>query len=357
MKTENLLNRPIIGFASPRGLFRWLSAVKAGLVGPKNISFGRRVSLLRKGFIPKRQNQYGRDFIEHPETYLSDLQYYKGHPYNGFYSVWIDDKLTMRYIFSEHKDLLPRYFAWIDENGLVRPLSDCPITYGKTDLVAELARKCGVIALKALSASSGVGFYKVEYDGTGYLVNGERRLEKELAAEVASLRNYLISEYIVSREYLRKINPGSTNTIRVNIIQDGVREPYVVSGFLRFGTIASGSVDNGGAGGLVLPANVETGELLLARKFHPDGTYGTYTAHPDSKLTFPKQIEGWKDLCYKLCSLVTDYPQLRYMGFDIAQTDEGFKIIEINSLNDLYSVQLAGGILQDSRAAAFFGAR
>lgn len=355
MRTENLLNRPIFGYASPRGFYRWVRAILAGLKGPKNIPLTRRVSLLRKGFLPKRQNQYGAAFLAHPEQYLSDRQYYKGHPYNGFYSVWIDDKMTMRYIFSDHKELFPKYYCWIDEAGNLYPLADYPASRETSDFVLELVRLEGVIAIKALSASSGAGFYKAEWDGEAVLVNGVKKKEQEFSDFVGSLRNYLLSEYIVSRKYLREINPGSTNTIRVNMINRPQHGPHVISSFVRFGTKASGAVDNGGAGGLVVPVLPETGELMQARSFRPDGTPVYYDVHPDNEKPFPKIVEGWSELCTQLALLIRDYPQLSYMGFDIAQTDDGFRIIEINSLNDLYSVQLARGVLTDPLAASFFG--
>ena len=356
MRTESLLNRPILGYASPRGLYRWISSIRSGLMGPKNIPLLRRISLLRMGFLPKRQNQYGSEFLAHPEYYLSDRQYYKGHPYNGFYSVWIDDKMTMRYIFSDHKELFPKYYCWIDDKGALYPLADYPGNRDAEDLAIELVRSKGVVAFKALSASSGAGFYKVGWNNGSVSVNGESKSLKEFSELVASLRDYLLSEYIVSREYLREINPGSTNTIRVNMINRPCHGPHVISSFVRFGTKASGAVDNGGAGGLVVPVLPETGELTKARAFGPNGIPVFYDAHPDNGKPFPRFVEGWEGLCADLSRLAGDYPQLSYMGFDIAQTDDGFKIIEINSLNDLYSVQLARGALLDPLAADFFGA-
>lgn len=48
-------------------------------------------------------------------------------------------------------------------------------------------------------------------------------------------------------------------------------------------------------------------------------------------------------------------PFLKYVGWDIAITDDGFKIIEANSLTSLGVLQRQGGYLDDPRLRRIFG--
>lgn len=52
------------------------------------------------------------------------------HPFNGIYSSWIDDKLTLKYILNgtELHSTMPEYYFQINNCDNILPLSDYPAT-------------------------------------------------------------------------------------------------------------------------------------------------------------------------------------------------------------------------------------
>ena len=58
--------------------------------------------------------------------------------------------------------------------------------------------------------------------------------------------------------------------------------------------------------------------------------------HPDTGVLIEGQIPLWdkvKEVVQKICLTI---PELEYLGFDIAITDHGVKVLEINKHQDLH---------------------
>lgn len=66
----------------------------------KEIPLKEKLWAYRRGFLSAALAWYP-DLKQHTEDYLPNLTYYTLHPVNGFFSRWIDDKLTFRYIFKD----------------------------------------------------------------------------------------------------------------------------------------------------------------------------------------------------------------------------------------------------------------
>ena len=56
----------------------------------------------------------------------------------------------------------------------------------------------------------------------------------------------------------------------------------------------------------------------------------------------------------KVIEISNSFPFLRYVGWDVAITEDGFKIIEANSLTSLGVLQRKGGYLDDHRLRKVF---
>lgn len=108
--------------------------------------------------------------------YLSDAQYCGLHPLNGHFSMWIDDKLTLKYLFagSALKNYILKYYFHIDSYGNILPLIDSGINCGKANAsdIIFLLKRNGLLAVKLLAGSIGEGFYKIEYKVNCYYING-----------------------------------------------------------------------------------------------------------------------------------------------------------------------------------------
>ena len=75
-------------------------------------------------------------------------------------------------------------------------------------------------------------------------------------------------------------------------------------------------------------------------------------------MSFDIQIPHWDEVIAAIREICAHYPQLRYLGFDIAVTEDSFRIIEINSLSGLHAAQMKEPLLRDPKtreAYRFFG--
>jgi len=272
--------------------------------------------------------------------FIPEVKYFQLHPINKRYSSWIDDKVSLRYTLAPFKEFLPDYYYLIEKKKIY-VLPDHPVK-GDVSLkgILRLLKDKKVLACKPISSTEGTGFEKLEFNGVNYLINNKIISEGHLIEHLKNLPKHCISEYVVSSDQLKKINPLSTSTVRlVTLRQDN--KTHVVAAFLTFGTKASGSVDNIDKGGVSVAVDVKTGQILpKALSIDKDkDIYVPIMEHPDSKEKFEGQLEAWPRMI-KAMEDIGDYlPQLTYMGCDVAITNEGFKIIEINSLQEFINLE------------------
>lgn len=187
--------------------------------------------------------------------YLKTVQYYAMHPLNGQYSHWIDDKLTLKYLCAGTvlDKYMPKYYYQIDDSGNVLGLSDAPD--GKrfctvTD-IAELLDSCGELALKRVAGSLGEGFYKATYNGGMYYLNDAEYSKDKLVKKFGELKDYLVTEYLHPHKDMISFSADTVNTLRYLVGRDSKGKMNLIKSYIRFGTKASGFVENYAAGGVL----------------------------------------------------------------------------------------------------------
>lgn len=354
MNIEKTLDRRFLNYRSILGFYRW-QRIKLKIITDKNASFSDKMWCLRHGFSVGEYNLYGHENLrKNYRDYLSLKQYNQLHPINGMFTIWIDDKLTVKHLLSRFSDYLPLYYFDI-ENGTALRLTDCPDTVKADGYegIIELLKQKKKLALKQLIGTKGKGFYRLEYVDEKFYITGKETTEEELIRLFKSLDHYLVTEFITNHETLRKIWPEATNTLRV-LIANVNQETIVLRSFIRFGTKRSNGVDNAHAGGIESIVDEETGKILFTVSMDMQGYATKITNHPDSGASFDVVIPHWDmviDTCHEICR---SYPELKYWGFDIAITEEGFKILEINSLSGLMAAQLRGALLKDPKTRRVF---
>lgn len=282
------------------------------------------------------------------------------HPLNGRFTVWIDDKLTLKYLFagSELDCYMPRYYFHIDSLGRVLCLMDSEVKSGSVsyETVADLLREKKELAIKRAAGSLGEGFYKAEFQNGVFFINGKQMSEKEFCGILKGLKDYLVTEYLHPHGELAQYCPNTVNSIRYLLGRtDG--ELAVLKSFIRFGTKRSGFVENYNAGGVLCyldqKGRFSKGNILdwNLRKNQ------VISNHPDNGKELKGTIPKWDEISKVGKLLETHFPQLTYLGIDIVITDkEEVKILEINSLTSLDALQMDGSIL-DSPAGEFFKER
>ncbi len=289
-----------------------------------------------RGFYPWRIRQYNLN-EDNYRNIISDEDYFYLYPLNNEYRKWIDDKLTMRYILEPFHEFLPKYYFHIMKNREVMRLADCPQTYGSSiKSISEMLQQEKLLVAKKATGTHGVGFYKLEYseDGT-FLVNKKKYSENDFQKFLSDLDDYVITEYVQMHPEISKFYSGSVNTIRVTLINENGNDPVIPVAYFRIGTSKSGVVDNIAQGGIVCKIDIESGRFYDSQ-IPINHVYEKVIKHPDSNLELTGTIPNWKLIKEGLLKIAEYCPQLAWLGFDIAVTEDGFKIIEINSHQELH---------------------
>ncbi len=153
-------------------------------------------------------------------------------------------------------------------------------------------------------------------------------IKKCAAPKFETLKNEgysLVEEAIIQHEKMASLNMSSVNTVRIGSVLCGF-EADIVYASLRVGV--GGEVDNMGAGGLTAIVDAGSG-VVITTAVNNKGE--NFTKHPISGVNFEGfQIPFWeeaKSLVREAAKLV---PEVRYIGWDVAFSENGPEIIEGN---------------------------
>lgn len=172
---------------------------------------------------------------------------------------------------------------------------------------------------KKACASRGSGVELVRFEELGISV-------KEYFEKLLKSGQYLIEERIEQGNETACLNRSSVNTVRC-VTFHTVQGIVIRHCFMKAGR--SGSfVDNGGAGGILVGIDNETGVL------NTDGydEFNTkYEVHPDSKMKLKGfQIPEWDRLKTICTELAQGMPSVKYIGWDMAYSTKGWVLVEGN---------------------------
>ena len=181
-------------------------------------------------------------------------------------------------------------------------------------------------------------------EGTKYL-KGQKEIELE---GLVSERDCIVQSFIHQHPSVSRIS-GSTNTVRIVTLLLEHGEVLVVGAYMRFGTGQS-KIDNLSQGGLCVPVDSKRGKLLGTGS---DRKSRLYSEHPDSKVTFQDVDVPFWDQVVDLAADVQNYFECyRLLGMDIAISEEGPVLIEINSSYDNVDLEQATGPILRSESVA-----
>ncbi len=153
--------------------------------------------------------------------------------------------------------------------------------------------------------------------------------------ELLQSGEYLIEERLFQSRLMAEYNDSSVNTIRIITFntRHGIIAPFA---FLKTGRCGS-FVDNGGAGGILIGIDKESG---VTNTHGVDEAGNIYKSHPDTGKPFMgfqlPDYEQAVELCKKLSAMT---PRVRFVGWDLAYTDTGWVIVEGNGMSQLVGPQ------------------
>jgi len=316
-------------------------------------SFKQKMWALRHGFLPSKIISYGLN-NKNIGYYVSDFDYYRSYPINKQFQHWINDKLTTYFILKPFSIHLPKIYCLINRTQQIVSIDNQDhIIIKNIEDILQLLHQKNRLALKPNGSSLGAGFFKLECNADQYYLNGVCHSKNDLLLKLSSLKNYLVSEYIVNHKALDKIYDQSTNTVRIMVIQPNEHAVKAVHGYMRFGTSKTGAVDNINAGGISATINMKTGNFSRPKMFL-NNSMQDISCHPDTNHPLTGTIPNWEEIKKGVLEIALYLSPLSYMGFDVAVTDDGFKIIEINSHQAISTYQSYEPLYKSPQAGEFF---
>ena len=214
-----------------------------------------------------------------------------------------DDKATFNTLFKD--DIKRNWLQFSQSTGL-------------EELKAFLKENPDIIA-KPLEGSSGVGiarYTKEDFEGR----------EEAFRQELLHKHTGILEERVIQHDRMMALCPTSVNTIRIATLL-GEKKQGVVYAFLRIGVGAV--MDNVDCGGMAARVDLKSGKLLTVGA---DKAGNVYEIHPITgtpilgfEVPFFKEA---MDMCLRAAQKV---PQMRFIAWDVAVTNEGPCFIEGNS--------------------------
>lgn len=323
---------------------------------------------MERGFFPGRVELYGLN-EENYRNYLPDFGYFMIHPINHHFKIWINDKLTLKYVLNSCgcESTMPKYYLYVENTGDYTYMMDAPETVAKDkDFLLNLLKEKKFLAVKPNSGTSGgVGFMKWEWTGEGIRINNRDVELAEFQEIIKHLENYIVTEYCHQHEDLARIWPDSECTLRVIMVKLPQENPYEQAkwhntiAFARFGASMSGGASNLSSGGIGIGFDFETGKFkdygMRYKRFCPDGQVFC-SEHPDTHAVWKEcGLPNWDYVREKILHVCNHIGSLDYLGLDVIITKEGLTFCEINSHPACdYAQIMCQPVLANADARRFF---
>lgn len=176
------------------------------------------------------------------------------------------------------------------------------------------------IIVKPIDSSQGQGVEKIEMDDFANCKDIYIYLKEKYS------NDGIIEDWITQHKELSKLYDRSVNTIRViTVLKD--QECHILGAFLTIGN--GGDISNASLNDLVAPIDINSGVIHFPAE---DLAGGVYSKHPITGISIVGfQIPYWDKVVKLLESACRVVPEVCYVGWDIAITEEGPLLIEGNT--------------------------
>lgn len=246
----------------------------------------------------------------------------------------------------EHKPRLLGVFA----NGGFHSAGHGPATLG------ELLDGGEDFVVKRLTGDGARDLRVVRHTSEGLVCNDSPVSRDKLAHLLCTGPDSVVEEHLDQHAYASALYPYTTNTLRVQMMQDpATGEPFVAMVVHRIGTDVSRPADNWERGGLSAEVELGSGLLGPAARFPKPDPVQWHETHPD----VGAQIKGvrvpwWEEALQLADTLARRLSFLPYVGFDLLVTENGPKVIEANQVTGLQLLQVHRPLLADERVRRFY---
>ncbi len=313
--------------------------------------------------------------------YLSDYDYFRVWPLNSWQRIWINDKLTLKYMLSgtQYDRFLPKYYFYAGQQGLmplidsglaeqtaipqaaydhVEPIQPCDDRY-RSEFLA-LLREVGEFACKPANAELAVGFHKLSYADGCYQIDNKPADEDAIWDYVKTHTNDVFTEFFHPGGSLAAISPV-IHTLRVLVVNEFGATPRLAAAYLRLATDVAGddsranyrSPEEEGIRSYNMDFDLVTGVYGNGKLVYGNKTVDT-PAHPDTGVLGEGVMDSWEALRQAIYGVSLRLGLVEYMGYDVCETTDGPKIMEINSHSGSKYLQLYKPFMKDPFLADYF---
>lgn len=301
-----------------------------GWYGVTDMSDKEKLWYISHGFNPNRKAWYNVG-PDNYKSFMSDFEFYRENSYvNLPFSAWFDNKLTTYYILGQFKDFQPIHYCYL-KKGHLMPLdvrSQKEVSF--SDLLSML--NDGPIALKKCVGGHGDGFMKLQFDNGQYYVNDRLITKENLEKKIMSLDDYIVTEFVKPHSAICEvIGDDNFAVMRAMTVFDPQDGPQIIGMMIRFGTTKAGHTQAGNDH-FYMNVNPKTGSVSDAVYFYSDFSYERNHIHPETHRDLEDIVIPHMDVISKVVLDVSAcLSATPYLVMDIVPTENGPKILEINS--------------------------
>lgn len=314
------------------------------LIKKKGISFLRHYGTFLKLFFSRKLsaeewiNYYA--LLKSPSFQQSFLSYREATVFwkvinpKNYASLARDKYLT--HIFLESAGIpMPQLYAYYNANSSPYGRVACDYETLRGVLFKNSVQDCVVKPASDSAHGNNVFVCKGIYYGDDdcFLIKSdEERVSLRSLCNSCKKTPLLFEQRVVQSHRFDLLNPSSINTVRIMTSLYPGGKSTVFASWMRMGRKGS-DVDNASSGGNVdCAVDVESGKCYNASQFNSFSDVVRIERHPDSG----EQVEGfliddWDGIKSALCDYQSRIPYLKAIGWDVAITENGPVIIEINN--------------------------
>ena len=346
------------GFARPRAE-EYLMILKEEVDAPDLYDPDYREWAHSYGFFAKEAYCYDLN-EDNIDDYMSDYDYHRIWPLNSWQRIWINDKLTLKYMMSGTSldKYMPEYYYYSTPEGPL-PLTEASRSLGDDAFLGTL-REVGEFACKPCNGARTVGFHKLSYAGGEYLVDNRPSSAQGVLDFLREHPNYVFTEFLHPSDQMAKISPV-INNLRIMVFNPTGVEPVIGASYFRFAS-AVGNDDS--KSNYVYPSALDAGNYNVWFDWKT-GWFGggkdiycnrvvDAPCSPDTGALAEGTLEGWEELCQMVLDMSDRLNPLEYLGYDVCISDHGPKVIEINSHSGSKYVQFFHPFYKDEYLNAYF---
>lgn len=274
------------------------------------------------------------------------MRYTYGFKYEEYFIYRLKNKtLRKRLTFVSNKDM-KGYIAYLnpaEKKKMLRDKYECYLKFKKfykremIKIETEEDFKAFSTFIKKHKKIVKKPYNKAFGSGIELIDTGKYKDKKELFKNLLSDGAVVLEELIIQSKEMKALHPSSVNTIRVIPYLKENGEVVIHNPFIKIGQKNS-FVDNGGAGGILALIDEKTGVIKTDAY---DENVKCYKVHPDTKVKIKGyQIPKWSEVIELAKELVVLTPDLKYIGWDMAYTPNGWVVVEGNGATQFIGQQL-----------------